>query len=123
MNDVVNQAATTAAVLDDYPVVYRHHAFCCFQQRPPNHPRGSCSAVGAPPLWDRLSKLLQAKQINDVAMTATGCLGFCQAGPLMVAYPAGVWYQPKTAEDIDEIVQSHFVDNRPVERLAVVLQR
>jgi (2Fe-2S) ferredoxin len=41
----------------------------------------------------------------------------------MVVYQAGVWYQPKTPEDIDEIVQSHFIDNRLVERLAVILQR
>jgi (2Fe-2S) ferredoxin len=53
-------------------------------------------------------------------MAATGCLGFCQAGPLMVVYPAGIWYRPEEPEDIDEIVQSHLVDNQPVERLAVV---
>ena len=56
-------------------------------------------------------------------MTPTGCLGFCSAGPLMVVYPEGVWYQPKTPEDIDEIVQSHFVEGKPVARLIVVLER
>ncbi len=107
----------------DLPAVFRHHAFCCFQQRPPGHPRGSCAASGAAALWDRLGKQLQAQQLTDVGMVATGCLGFCNAGPLMVVYQAGVWYQPKTPEDIDEIVQSHFIDNRLVERLAVILQR
>lgn len=110
-------------MIEDLPAVFRHHVFCCYQQRPPGHPRGSCSAAGAPPLWDRLGKQLQARQLADVGMTATGCLGFCQAGPLMVVYPAGIWYQPKTVEDIDEIVQSHFIDNQVVERLVVVLQR
>jgi (2Fe-2S) ferredoxin len=41
----------------------------------------------------------------------------------MVVYPAGVWYQPRTPADIDEIVQSHFVEGRPVERLIVVPKR
>jgi (2Fe-2S) ferredoxin len=106
----------------ELPVVYRHHAFCCFQQRPPGHPRGSCSASGASPLWERLSDKIQAGQLSGVAMVATGCLGFCNAGPLMVVYPEGVWYQPRTPDDIDEIVESHFVAGRPVERLIVVLK-
>jgi (2Fe-2S) ferredoxin len=106
----------------DLPVVFRHHVFCCFQQRPPNHPRGSCTASGAPPLWERLSAKIQAGPLAGVAMVATGCLGFCGAGPLMVIYPEGIWYQPKTTEDIDEIVESHFVGGRPVERLVVVLK-
>jgi (2Fe-2S) ferredoxin len=66
---------------------------------------------------------LQAAQLDDAAMVGTGCLGFCGAGPLMVVYPEGVWYQPKSAEDIDEIVESHLRGGKPVERLIVVLKR
>lgn len=104
----------------DIPQVFRHHVFSCVQQRPPGHPRASCGARGAAPLWERLGKLLAAEQIADVGMAATGCLGFCQAGPLMVVYPAGVWYRPEQPEDIDEIVRSHLIDGQLVERLAVV---
>jgi (2Fe-2S) ferredoxin len=107
----------------ELPVIFRYHAFCCFQQRPPNHPKGSCAAAGGPALWERLSNAIQGRQLSRVAMTATGCLGFCNAGPLMVVYPEGVWYQPRSNEDIDEIVQSHFVEGRPVERLIVILER
>jgi (2Fe-2S) ferredoxin len=67
--------------------------------------------------------VLQGRGLTRVGMAATGCLGFCNAGPLMVVYPEGIWYQPRSAEDIDEIVQSHFVEGRPVERLIVVLVR
>jgi (2Fe-2S) ferredoxin len=106
----------------ELPIVFRYHAFCCYQQRPPGHPRGSCAASGGPPLWERLSSKLQAAQLQGVAMVGTGCLGFCGAGPLMVVYPEGIWYQPKTEADIDEIVDSHFVRGQPVERLIVVLK-
>jgi (2Fe-2S) ferredoxin len=115
----------TMALLDEsfeLPVVFRRHVFCCFQQRPPNHPRGSCTASGAPPLWEALGAKLQNRQLPGVAMVATACLGFCSAGPLMVVYPEGIWYQPKTIEDIDEIVESHLSGGRPVERLIVVLK-
>ena len=43
----------------ELPAVFRHHVFCCYQQRPPGHPRGSCGASGAAPLWDHLGKQLQ----------------------------------------------------------------
>ena len=103
-------------MLEDLPVVFKYHVFTCFQQRPPGHPRGSCMTSGAKPLWDRLaSQARRATTSRTSSMTATGCLGFCRAGPLMVVYPQGVWYAPRTPEDIDEIVQSHFIDGNPVE--------
>jgi (2Fe-2S) ferredoxin len=107
----------------ELPKIFRYHAFCCFQQRPPTHPKGSCGARGGAALWERLGARIESPQLSRVAMVATGCLGFCNAGPLMVVYPEGIWYQPKTNEDIDEIVDSHFVEGRPVERLIVVLER
>lgn len=107
----------------DLPQVFTYHAFCCAQQRPPGHPRGSCAANGAHPLWEKLGHLIQARGLAQVGMAYTGCLGFCSAGPLMVVYPEGIWYRPQTPEDIAEIVDSHFVKGEPVERLIVVLQR
>lgn len=108
--------------IQELPAVFRHHVFCCYQQRPPGHPRGSCGTSGAAPLWDHLGRQLQAKNLADVGMAATGCLGFCGAGPLMVVYPAGVWYQPRSNEDIDEIVRTHLAGDGIVERLVVVLK-
>jgi (2Fe-2S) ferredoxin len=108
----------------EIPQVYKYHAFCCFQQRPPGHPRGSCSESGAKPLWDRLFAKLESEGLMaDVGMTPAGCLGFCNAGPLMVVYPEGIWYQPRTLDDIDEIVSSHFVNGKPVAELIIVPRR
>jgi (2Fe-2S) ferredoxin len=109
-------------MLEELPIVFKYHVFACFQQRPAGHPRGSCMEASAKPLWDRLQTILSAKPLPDVSMTATGCLGFCRAGPLMVVYPQGIWYAPRAIEDIDEIVQSHFVEGKPVERLIIVPQ-
>jgi (2Fe-2S) ferredoxin len=104
----------------ELPQVYAHHVFCCFTQRPPQHPRGSCGANGAQPLWDHLAKKLEASGRRDICMTASGCLTFCQAGPIMVVYPQGVWYTPRTVEDVDEIFTSHLLGGQLVERLVVV---
>ena len=54
---------------------------------------------------------------ESVRIVETGCNGFCALGPLMVVHPDNVFYQKMKAEDVVEIVQSHLVDNVPVERL------
>jgi len=118
---MTTEAAT--ASFADAPQLYKRHVFACYTQRPPGHPRGSCGAQGAQPLWDRLGKKLEAERMPEIGFTAAGCLSFCRAGPLMVVYPEGVWYAPKTNEDIDEIVETHLKGGQLVERLAVVLTR
>lgn len=104
----------------EIPQVFKHHVFACFQSRPPGHPRGSCGAQGAEPLWQRLQFGVESLADPTVAMTATGCLGFCRAGPLMVVYPQGVWYAPKSEADVDEICDRHLEKGEIVERLVVV---
>lgn len=104
----------------DIPQVYKVHVFMCFQDRPPGHPRGSCGQAGAKPLWDHLIARVENLGRPEIGLSATGCLGFCAAGPLMVVYPDGIWYRPQSHEDVDEIVQQHFVGGSPVERLAIV---
>jgi (2Fe-2S) ferredoxin len=107
----------------DIPQLYKRHVFACHTTRPPNHPRGSCGANGAQPLWDRLGQKLEAQRLTDIGFNASGCLGFCNAGPLMVVYPEGIWYHPTTVEDIDEIIETHLKGGKLVERLVVVLSR
>ncbi|KRQ17397.1 (2Fe-2S) ferredoxin domain-containing protein [Bradyrhizobium manausense] len=107
----------------ELPQLYRHHVFSCHTQRPPDHPHGSCGTAGGGPLWERLGKAIEARGLTDVGLTAAGCLGFCASGPLMVVYPDGVWYRPRSPEDIDEIVDSHLKNGRRVDRLVIVLTR
>ncbi len=101
---------------------HKYHAFVCVQSRPPGHPRGCCTSKGGgQPLFERLAGQVAEKQLWEagVSIAQASCLGFCSLGPVMVVYPEGVWYQPKTEADIDEIVVSHFQNGTPVERLRV----
>jgi (2Fe-2S) ferredoxin len=110
--------------ISDLPQAYERHVFACFTQRPPGHPRGSCGALGAQPLWERLAARIEREGLNaSLGFTAAGCFGFCAAGPLMVVYPEGVWYRPTSPEDIDEIVDVHLKGGKLVERLAMIFNR
>ncbi|MEZ5736963.1 MAG: (2Fe-2S) ferredoxin domain-containing protein [Novosphingobium sp.] len=109
---------------EDLPQLYKRHIFACFTQRPPQHPRGSCGASGAQPLWESLGKKIEERGLSaEVGFTASGCLGFCSAGPLMVIYPEGIWYQPQSEDDIDRIFESHVLKDTLAEDLVVVLSR
>jgi (2Fe-2S) ferredoxin len=107
----------------ELPQLYKRHVFACHTQRPPSHPRGSCGANGAQPLWDRLAKRIEADGAVEIGFTAAGCMGFCSAGPLMVVYPEGVWYRPTKPEDIDEIYTSHLKGGKRVDHLVMILSR
>ncbi len=41
----------------------------------------------------------------------------------MVVYPGGVWYRPTTAQDVDEIAETHLARDQRVDRLVMVLTR
>jgi (2Fe-2S) ferredoxin len=51
-----------------------------------------------------------------VRVNKAGCLDRCAGGPVAVVYPEGVWYTFVDRDDIDEIVESHLKQGRPVER-------
>ena len=52
-----------------------------------------------------------------VRVNKSGCLDRCELGPVAVVYPDNVWYTYVDESDIDEIVESHLRDGKPVERL------
>ena len=44
-------------------------------------------------------------------------MGLCDEGPVMVVYPAGVWYRRVQAADVPEIVEAHLRQGKAVDRL------
>ncbi len=54
---------------------------------------------------------------GQIRVNKSGCFSQCGNGPMVVVYPEDVWYAGVKAEDLPEIVQSHLVGGKPVERL------
>ena len=96
---------------------YTPHVFMCQNVRPPEHPRGCCHAKGAPEMLAYMRTRVKALGISPTRINQSGCMERCEMGPTMVIYPEGVWYTYRTKEDIDEIVQSHMIEGKRVERL------
>ncbi len=94
------------------------HVFVCSQQRPPAHPRGSCAAKGGSAVLQAFWGELQKRQAYEtIAITYSGCLGPCEAGPNVLVYPEGVLYNGVKPEDVVEIFDKHLVGGEPVARL------
>lgn len=89
---------------------FQHHLFFCRGPR--------CTARGADELWPYLQEKLAAhglrREPERVLCVQTGCLYPCNLGPVLIVYPAGVWYGHLTPELIDQLVAQHLVDGEPV---------
>lgn len=97
--------------------VAKYHVFCCTTERPPSHPRPSCGGRGAGELINYFWEKVMGLELADVRAGTAGCLGMCNGGPVMVIYPQGAWYHYETKADIDEIIQTHLIGGKFVDRL------
>jgi (2Fe-2S) ferredoxin len=99
---------------------FETHIFICTNQRPEGHPRGCCNPSGAGELHRLFKvKLAQRGIQGTVRANKSGCLDQCELGPTVVVYPEAVWYGHVSSADVDEIIESHIVGGRPVERLII----
>ena len=101
---------------------YQRHIFFCVNDRGPEADRPSCNRCGSQQMRDyakgRIKQLELAGQ-GKVRVNQAGCLDRCEEGPVCVVYPEGTWYTYIDEHDIDEIVDSHLVNGKPVERLKI----
>jgi len=97
---------------------YQRHIFFCLNAR--DDGRECCAQHDAQRLQgyakDRV-KALGLAGPGKVRVNKAGCLDRCALGPVAVVYPEAVWYTYVDEHDIDEIVESHLRDGKPVERL------
>ncbi len=100
---------------------FEKHIFICTNQRPDGNPRGCCNPSGAAELHGAFKAKLAERGIPNSRVRAnkSGCLDQCEVGPTVVVYPDAVWYGGVTPADVDEIIDSHILGGRPVERLII----
>jgi len=96
----------------------QRHVFVCTQNRPAQHPRGSCAGKGSTAVLQAFWAEQQRRQAYEkLVITYSGCLGPCDHGANVLVYPEAVLYRGVTTADIEEIFTSHLEGGTPVERL------
>ncbi len=89
---------------------YRSHVLVCAGT--------GCTSSDSQLVRKELLKQLAQKGLDkEIKVVETGCFGFCNLGPIMVVYPEGTFYCQVKPQDVNEIVEEHFMKGRPVQRL------
>ena len=99
---------------------FQHHVFFCINER--DDGRACCADRNAQALQEYAKKRLKTLNMNGpgkIRINKAGCLDRCEEGPVLVVYPEGIWYTYIDEEDIDEIVDSHLIAGKQVERLKI----
>ncbi len=96
---------------------YRAHLFFCTHRRPPDHPRSDCTEHGSEALALYLKARIKERGLKRVRVNTADCLHRCSLGPVLVIYPEAIWYTFSTATDIDDILETHLIQNNRVARL------
>ncbi|WP_128546300.1 (2Fe-2S) ferredoxin domain-containing protein [Larkinella soli] len=97
---------------------FRKHVFICTNQKPA--PKKSCGEAHGMELVEAFKQALKDRGLQiEIRAQRTGCLDACAFGPSLVVYPEGTYYGNVRLSDVEEIVESHLVNDRPVERLVL----
>ncbi len=89
---------------------YRSHVLVCAGT--------NCSLKGNRAVREALVQEVARRKLDrEVKVVETGCFGLCEQGPTIVIYPEGVLYCQTTVADIPEIVETHLLKGRLVQRL------
>ena|SRR5207249_10273710 len=102
----------------------RHHVFVCTGT--------SCSARDSAEVKAAFERELTARGLlmgrkekgknpkGSIVLTECASVGFCAIGAAVLIYPDGVWYAQVRAADVPEIIEEHLLNDRVVERLALM---
>ena len=74
-------------------------------------------AAGARPVLNAFVQEVEKRNLADVTVTQTGCIGMCRLEPIVEVYVPGqdkVTYIEMTEEKVAKVVAEHLINQRPV---------
>ena len=99
---------------------FEKHIFVCENKRPDGHPKGCCADKNGVEIRALFKKRLKELGLSSsIRANAAGCLDACEHGATVVVYPEQIWYGGVTLDDVEQIIEEHLVNNKPVERLKI----
>ena len=76
-----------------------------------------CTSSKSPKIIENFRKILEEKNIENVRVIQTGCFGLCAKGPIVIIRPEDTFYAMVTPDDCEEIINTHIIEGKKVERL------
>ena len=74
-------------------------------------------ASGARPVLNALSEAVMTKNLKDISVVQTGCIGLCQYDPIVEVLEPGkekVTYIKMNPEKAMEVVEKHLIGGTPI---------
>lgn len=92
---------------------FKKHVLVCTNEKPLH-----CAEKGGLELLALFREEVQKRNLQaDIYVSKTGCTSQHHCGPTVIIYPDGVWYKEVTTADVPEIIESHLLGGKIVERL------
>ena len=79
-------------------------------------------AAGARPVLNSFVSEIEKRNLANVTVTQTGCIGMCRLEPIVEVYVPGeekVTYVHMTEEKAIKVVTDHLINNKPVTEFTV----
>lgn len=81
-----------------------------------------CSMFSSEEAYEHLKREINLRREmiinrNRIKIVKTSCLGQCAVGPNIFIHPDNIWYTFSCIEDLNDIIKTHFVEGKRVERL------
>lgn len=77
-----------------------------------------CKSAQSDRIVSNLKEFIERAGLKDsVNVTSTGCFGFCEKGPVLKILPDNVFYVHVKPEDAEELVNTHLLNNKVIDRL------
>ncbi len=77
---------------------------------------------GARPVLTALSDAVQERNLTDIAVVQTGCIGLCQYEPIVEVFAPGkekVTYVKMTPEKALEVLEQHLLGGKVVDKYTI----
>lgn len=92
---------------------FKKHVLVCTSEKPLH-----CAEKGGLELLEEFKKEIEARGLlNKILVSTTGCTKQHHCGPAVIIYPEGVWYKEVKKEDAAEIIESHLLKGKIVQRI------